>query len=212
MTRFTRIESFFDRVAVGMALVGGFGLLFATVSTCISIILKLIRRILDTTASEFLDPEIWSFIRPILGEEELVQYGVGFALFTVLPLVMIRRGHIKINLFEPRFGERTNKLLDLLGDTALAAIAYLIMTRQWGLIFSKPRRGQEPMFELLLQGDLTAMIDRMRIAQETQILGLPLWPFYIVAEICIIMFFIVALFCVIRSIRALLPENRSSRI
>lgn len=209
MTSFARFESFFDRVASGMALVGGMGLLFATASTCVSIILKMIRRTLDATASEIIDPEIWSFIRPILGEEELVQYGVGFALFTVLPLVMIRRGHIKVNLFESRFGTGTNRLLDLLGDIALTAIAYLIMTRQWGLIISKTRRNQETVIELLFKGDFTALTDRVRTAQETQILGLPLWPFYIVAEICIIVFFVVAVFCVIRSMRALFLENHS---
>ncbi|MEM7464331.1 MAG: TRAP transporter small permease [Pseudomonadota bacterium] len=203
MTSFARIEAIFDRVATAMALIGGLGLLFATVSTCLSIILKMTRRFLDTTASGFLDPEIWSSIRPILGEEELVQYSVGFALFSVLPLVMIRRGHIRIDLFESRFGTRANRLLDLIGDIALAAIAYLIMTRQWGLIFARPRRNQETLSELLFQGDLTAIFDRVRTAQETQILGLPLWPFYIVAEICIIAFFVVAVFCVIRSARTL---------
>ncbi len=210
MTSFIRIETFFDRVAVTIAFVGGLGLLFATATTCISIILKLIRRVLDATASEYLDTEIWSSIRPILGEEELVQYGVAFALFSVLPLVMIRRKHIKVNLFEPRFGERTNRLLDLIGDVAFAAIAYLIMTRQWGLIFSKPRRNQDTTLQSLLQGDFSAIADRMRTTQETQILGLPLWPFYLIAEICIVLFFIVALFCVLRSLRELFFTRHST--
>ena len=117
---------------------------------------------------------------------------------------MIQRGHIKVDLFEPVFGRRFNKLLDLLGDLILAALAYLIMTRQWFLIFKKARGSKEPLGNLILQGDVSEAASRVRTAQESQILGVPLWPTYIVAEICVVAFFIVACFCVLRSFRALL--------
>lgn len=209
MISFKYIEHWIDKLAIALALLGGLGLVFATLATCLSIILKLIRRILDSTAGNFFNSESWSFIRPILGEEELVQYGVGFALFSVLPLVMMRRGHVKIDLFEPFFSKRFNLFLDFLGDLALAIIAYLIMTRQWGLIFKKTRKTQDTLSELFFQGDFSTIAERVRTTQESQILGLPLWPFYIVAEICIIIFFIVAFFCVVRSVKDLLQKTNT---
>ncbi|MEM7614304.1 MAG: TRAP transporter small permease subunit [Pseudomonadota bacterium] len=203
MPHFDRVERGVERLAAGFAILGGLGLIFATLVTCLSILLKLTRRTLDATAGEAA-----GWIRPILGEEELVAYGVGLALFSALPWVMIRRGHIKIDLFEPLFGDRLNRLLDLLGDIALALIAYLIMTRQWTLLFSKPRGEDLPIVSLLLRGDMAEIADRLRTAQESQILGLPLWPTYIVAEVCVVAFFLTACFCVLRSARAL---GRSGR-
>ena len=185
------------------------GLIFATLVTCISILLKLTRRLLDAVLGQVADPATWAFVRPVLGEEELVTYGVGLALFSALPWVMIRKGHIKIDLFEPKFGTRFNALLDLVGDLALTVIAYLILTRQWFLIFKKARRSQDSMTELLLQSDFATALDRLRSAQESQILGIKLWPTYIVAEVCITAFFLVACFCTVRSLRALYHSLRT---
>ncbi len=204
MTLFQKTETAITRAAAFVAILGGMGLIFATLATCISIILKLIRRMLDATLGGLFETVPWAFIRPILGEEELVTYGVGLALFCALPWVMIRKGHITIDLLAPLFGKRLNRVLDLLGDLSLAALAWLILTRQWFLIFKKARRSQEPMATELLNGNFGVLGERLRDSQESQILGIPLWPTWVVAEICIILFFLVACFCVLRSARALI--------
>ncbi len=197
-----RLDRILTRLAAALALAGGLGLIFATVVTCLSILLKLANRIVGAGAGGV--PEHLAWLGPILGEEELVTYGVGLALFTALPWVMIRRGHIRIDLFQPWFPSRLNRTLDLLGDTALAAIAYLILTRQWFLIFRPARRSEDPLAAELATGNWSVLGDRLRDAQESQILGLKLWPTYIVAELCVLAFFVVACFCVLRSARALL--------
>ncbi len=209
MTGFDRIEHGMTKLAAGLALLGGAGLIFATVVTCISIVLKLFRRGLDSLFGAQYVGDLMPWLRPILGEEELVTYGVGFALFAALPWVMIRKGHIKVDLFEPLFGRRMNRVLDLFGDILLAVIAYLILTRQWFLVFKKARGSKEPLGELLLGGNFAEAADRIRSSQESQILGLPLWPTYMVAEFCILVFFVVALFCVFRSARALVVPQRA---
>ncbi len=198
---FQHIERFVEKSARIFALIGGLGLLFATAATCFSIIFKLIRRLLDTS---FGTSDHWAFIRPILGEEELVQYGVGFALFSVLPYLMLKGGHIKVDLLKSYFSIRVNLLLNFFGDVALTIFAYLIMTRQWGLIFKKTRKNQETLPELFLQGDFASIADRVRSTLESQVLGVPLWPLYLVAEACIIAFFLVAVFCCIRSLHHIL--------
>lgn len=207
MSKIDRTERAFERFAAALAILGGLGLIFATVVTCISILLRTIGRVITSLHGEL--PEALSWLRPILGEEEMVTYGIGLALFAALPWVMIRKGHIKIDLFQPFFSYRFNRLLDLLGDLALTIIAYLILTRQWGLIFKSPRRSEPSFSESLLSGDFETIGGLMRTAQESQILGLPLWPTYIVAEFCVLAFFVTACFCVIRSARDLMAERQT---
>ena len=48
---------------------------------------------------------------------------------------------------------------------------------------------------------------RVRVRDESQILGLKLWPLHIVAEVCVILFFITAVYCCLRSARALLRPS-----
>lgn len=204
MIRFERIEHAVTRFAAALALIGGMGLIFATIVTCTSIILKLLGRLLSNIFGSTTIAETLPWMRSILGEEELVTYGVGSALFAALPWVMIQRGHIKIDLFMPLFGRRFNRVLDLVGDAILAALAYLIMTRQWYLIVKKPRGSKESFGDLLFQGNFAEAISQVKTRQLSQILEIPLWPTYIVAEICVVAFFAAACFCVWRSGRELM--------
>ncbi len=182
------------------AVIGGLGLLFAIAITCISILLKVTRRILDFTLSEVANPEIWAGIKPILGEEELVQYAVGTALFSALPWVMMKRGHVRIDIFEPLFSGLLNRVLNLLADLSLLAVSYMILTRQWYLLFKKARRSQEPMPDLIWSGDWQGALGRLRVQPESQILSMKLWPFYAFAELCIAFFMLVALYCTVQSL------------
>jgi hypothetical protein len=54
-----------------------------------------------------------------------------------------------------------------------------------------------------MTGNWLEIADRLRDRQESQILGLKLWPTYLVAELLTAVFFVVAVFCVVRSVRAL---------
>lgn len=204
MIFFERSERAITRFAAGFAIFGGLGLFFATVLTCVSISLKLLRRILDAIFDPGLVGDALPWLHAILGEEELVTYGVGLALFAALPWVMLKSGHVRIDLLEPIFGRHLNHLLNLVGDLTLAGLAYLIMTRQWFLLIKKARGSKEPFGNLLWQGDFAQAAERLRTSQESQILGVPMWPTYIVAELCVIAFFIVACFCVWRSLRTLI--------
>ena len=202
---FQRIETGLTRIAAALAFVGGLGLIFATLVTCASILAKLGGRI--TQAVFGAVPEEFRWLRPILGEEELVTYGVGFALFAALPWVMIRKGHIRVDLLERAFGRVINRVLDFLGDLSLAFIAYLILTRQWFQIFRPARRSEDSFWAELMRGNWEELGSRLRDSQESQILGIKLWPTYAVAEFCVAVFFVVACFCVIRSARGILARG-----
>lgn len=197
---FDRLDRVVRTLCSATAVAGGMGLVAATFVTCASILLKLLRRGMEAIA---WTPDALSWVRPILGEEEMVQYGVGFALFAALPYVMYSKGHMAVDLCARNFGPRLNRILDVLSDATLAIIAYLLFTRQWTLLFSPARRDDLPWMTEFLSGNWAEIADRLRDRQESQILGIKLWPTYLVAEILTAMFLVVAIFCVWRSARAL---------
>ena len=201
--RFSTLENLLHKLTAGLAFMGGLGLLFAAFTTCLSILMKLARQGIDALAGAAYAAENIPWLRSILGEEELVSIAVGFALYTALPWVMLRRGHICVDLFAPLFGKRGNRVLDLIADIALTIIAYLILTRQWFLLVHKPRGGRAGFWESLFEQGPDSALLLLRNAQQSQVLGLPLWPTYLIAQSCTFILFLVSCFCVLRSIRTL---------
>jgi len=197
---FDRLDRAVHRLCIWVAVAGGLGLLAATLVTCISIIMKLIRRGMEAAN---WTPEALSWVSPILGEEEIVQYTVALALFAAMPYVMYTKGHIKVDLFKTTFGPRLNRFLNLLSDIVLAVIAYLLFTRQWTLLFSPARRNDLPWMTEALSGNWAEILDRLKDRPESQILGIKLWPTYLMAELLTFLFLVVAVFCVARSLRIL---------
>lgn len=198
----TAVGKFLERLATGLALIGGLGLLFAVVLTCLSIVLKILRRSLDWALGGVFDVVPWAFIRPILGEEELVQYAVGLALFAALPWVTLRRGHVRIDIFERRFGGVFNRLLDVLADACLVLFAYLILTRHWSFVVEKRRRSDPAtLWENWVAGNWDALWARVNTQAEFQVLGIQKLPLFIVAEGCIFVLLIVALFTLAQSVQ-----------
>lgn len=202
---FKAIEKRLTQLSTALAVVGGLGLGFAILVTCVSTINKGLSRVFNSTFGANSIPDLLSWIKPISGEDELVAFAIGFALFAACPLLMIKQGHVKIDLLEGYFGARFNRLLDLIGNISFAVIAWLILTNQWFLIFKKARvsRGQDTFIELLISRDWANISKRFLDAKETQVLSLKYWPMHIWAEICVALFFVVACFCVVRSFRFL---------
>ena len=46
---------------------------------------------------------IWAGLRPVLGDYELVEMGVGFAIFAFMPWAHLTRSHAIVTLFTDRF-------------------------------------------------------------------------------------------------------------
>ncbi len=203
------MERFVRRSAKFLACLGALGLIFAGLLTGLSILLRLIRRMIDALLGTAFAAEHAPWIGSILGEEELVSLGVGAALFAALPLVTLERKHLRINLLKPIFHKKVNALLDLLSDLAFAFIAYLILTRQWFLLYKKPGRDLEHgAFEHLFRGDVDAFLDGLWLEPESQIIGFPLWPTYLVAEVAVFLFFLCACLCVVQSATNFLIQRK----
>ena len=147
-------------------------------------------------------PDFLAWVQPLSGEDEIVAFAVGFALFAALPLVTLKREHITIGLLQPVYSTQFNRILTLLGDGLMLGLAYLFVRQQWNLIFKPARlsRGQEPLLDLIWAGDWRQIWDvRFLDDKQTQVMGLELWPWHVWAEFCSIIFLIMAAFVVAKS-------------
>jgi len=109
-------------------------------------------------------------LRPIPGDFELVEAGVGFAVFAALPYCHWMRGHARVDLFKPAFGHRLNRLLDALIDLAILGVALLIT---WRLTLG--------------------MLDKRSFFETTFILQFEVWRAYALGLVGSVVFCVVAL-------------------
>jgi len=154
-----------DLLARIMAYSGGAVLLAVIVMTCASIIGR---------------ASIPLGLRPVPGDFEMVEIGVGFAIFAFLPWCQLQRGHVAVDLFRPAFGEVANRLIDVVVDILILGLAIMIAWR-------------------LFEG----MLDKRQFAETTFILRLPIWQAYLAGLAGAGSFVLVAALCALRSLRTL---------
>jgi len=117
---------------------------------------------------------------PVPGDFEFVEMGVAFAVFAFLPWCQLNRGHASVELLTRFFGHTANGILDLIADLLMFAAAALITWR-------------------LALGTL----DKRSYHETTFILQAPIWWAYAACLVGAAVFSIIALYCVVRSLRAL---------
>ncbi len=154
------------------AYAGGLVLLAVVVMTCISITGRTLGGIAPA-------------LGPIPGDFELVEMGIGFAIFAFLPWCQLKRGHATVDLLQPRFGRRMNAFTDFISDLLMFIAAALIGWRLW-------------------QG----MLDKKGYTETTFILQFPVWIGYAAALAGAVVFVVISLYCVGRSARLLAEAAR----
>lgn len=147
-----------ERLAAWTALAGGLVLLLMAAMTCVSI------------AGRGLS---WLGLGPIPGDYELVEIGIGFAVFSALPWCHLKRGHASVELFAPALGAAVNRALDAVIDAMVLATALLLA---WRLA--------------------AGMLDKQSFFETTFILGIEIWQAYAMALAG------AAVFCVVAAWRA----------
>lgn len=147
------------------ALAGGIVLLAVTVMTCVSIIGRM-----------FIS---WG-LGSVPGDFEMVEVGLGFAVFAFLPWCQFKRGHATVDLFQPQMGKWGNRISELVSDVLMLLAATVIT---WRLYYG--------------------MLDKKSYTETTFILQFPVWIAYAAALVGAVIFVIVSAFCVIRAARNL---------
>lgn len=142
-------------LATGLALLGGLILLALTIMVCASI------------AGRALIP---LGLRPVPGDVELVEMGVGAAVFAMLPYAHLKAANARVDLLSPLYGRRGNAVLDRLSDAAVLVTGAVLC---WSMI-----RG---------------LRDRLLFVDTTFILGLPIWWGYAAGVVGLVALILVAL-------------------
>ncbi|GAA3873988.1 TRAP transporter small permease [Celeribacter arenosi] len=160
------VEKSVGWLARAMAVAGGVALLVVIALTCVSV------------AGRALD---WVGLSPVPGDIELVEFGIGFAVFASLPYAQYARAHARVDVLQRAFGARFNRFLDFAGDLFLGAFTGVVA---WRLFLGMGEKGS--------------------YGETTFILQIPLVWGYRAAFVACCAGVVVALFCVLRSGRSMI--------
>lgn len=140
------MHRFVERLAHGMALLGGVALTMLILLTCLSVMGRVLNGMLHNwigaIAPNFAQWALDLGIGPIYGDFEIVEAGVAFAIFAFLPLCQLTSGHAVVDIFTSQFSSRVNRLLLMLAEAVFAAVLVLIAVQLFGGMLAKQRFGE----------------------------------------------------------------------
>ena len=148
-------------VSERLAVLGGISLLVVTVFTVLSVV--------GRTALN----------APVLGDQEIVELGCAFAIFSFMPYCQMRAANVIVDFFTAGLGVRYRNFLDALMNTVFSLCVLVITWR-------------------LAVGGLGAF----RSGDNTMFLRIPQWWGYSVAFIACIVWTLACGYSVFRSVRA----------
>ena len=129
-----------------MAVIGGVVLTILIFITCISVLGRALNTVLHgwvgdiiPTASKWL---LDMGVGPILGDFELVEAGVAFAIFAAIPLCQITAGHASVDFVTRQLPDWLDRFLKMITDIVFAAVLVLIAWRLFEGMMSKRSYGE----------------------------------------------------------------------
>ena len=154
------MQKVFLALARLMAVIGGLVLTALIIMTCVSVAGRMLNTFLhgglaQSVAPGLADSLIGMGVGPLLGDFELVESGVAFAIFAFLPLCQITGGHASVDIFTSRMPRGVNRAIQVVVDLVFAAVLLLIAYQ-------------------LYQG----LQDKMRYNETTFMLQFPIWWAY----------------------------------
>lgn len=154
------MQKLFMALARMMAVLGGAVLTLVIFVTCFSVAGRMLNGFLHGGLAQGMFPEladrlIAAGVGPLLGDFELVEAGVAFAIFAFLPLCQITGGHASVDIFTSQFPRAVNRVIQLVVDWIFAAVLILIAWQ-------------------LYQG----MLEKLRYNETTFMLQFPVWWAY----------------------------------
>ncbi len=171
-----------SKLARWLAYFGGFVLTAIAVMTVISIIGRAF---------------VGFGLGPIKGDFELVEIGSAIAVFSFLPWCQLNQGHVTVDIFSNRFPVVVQRFLKLLGNIVITLIAFVLTWRIWmGM-------GERVTWFEQSTRDVLGFGYKPFSPPETFILGVPVWYGYVLGVVGTMLFSIVAVFTVVRSINEL---------
>ena len=162
---YSRLNRIAEILATLLALAGGAVLLGIIVLTCVSII-----------GRAFVPLNIG--LGPIRGIYDMTEIGMAAAIFAFLPWTHLREAHARVDLFQQVMPGAMDRLLDLLFNIGMFAIAVVGTHRLY-----------------------LGMLDKHSYNETTLIAQIPVWQGYAASLVGGIGFVLIAAFCILRSLR-----------
>ena len=135
-----------ENLARTMAVIGGVVLTILIFITCVSVLGRALNTVLHGWVGDIMPPTSkWLLgmgVGPILGDFELVEAGVAFAIFAAIPLCQITAGHASVDLVTRQLPDRLDRLLKMITDIVFAAVLILIAWRLFEGMMSKRSYGE----------------------------------------------------------------------
>lgn len=164
-----------QRLAQMMALLGGTVLCLLVLLVCASV---LGREVGDLAFGGFLggfgDWLLALGIGPVLGDFELVEAGIAFAVFAFLPLTQLKGAHAQVDIFARAFGSRTDRALVTFWSIVMAAVTVLIT---WRLS--------------------VGMLDKIRYEETSFLIQFPIWWAYAASLVAASVASITSIYCAV---------------
>ncbi|MGJ8605318.1 MAG: TRAP transporter small permease [Marivita sp.] len=189
-----------DRLARGMAVLGGVVLTALVVLTCVSV---LGRGLNSMGHSDWLiglsqgaaDGLIAAGVGPVTGDFELVEAGIAFAIFAFLPICQLYAGHATVDVFTSRLSDRVNGWLVAFWDVVLTLVILLITWRLSAGLWDKFGNGE-----------------------TTFLLQFPIWWAYAASFVAALVASVTAIYCSVGRVilaatgRSILPSSGADAI
>ena len=178
-------------LARGLAVAGGLVLIVLTILTVVSITGRAAITIAHSELPMWLrdaaawltslqtDIGAWNFrIGPVPGDFELVEAGVGFAVFAFLPWCQFTRGHATVDIFTNFLPPAANRVIDLITEILMTVFITAVAWRLW-----------------------YGMLDKVRYNETTFILQFPVWWPYAACMVAAVIGVIVSFYLLYERIR-----------
>lgn len=125
-----------------MAMLGGVVLVAIILLVCLSVTGRALNTFLHSAAAvavlgDFTKTLLATGVGPILGDFELLEAGVAFAIFAFIPYCQITGGHATVDIFTAGLSVRVNRLIQMIVDIVFAIVLVVIAMQLYEGMLSK---------------------------------------------------------------------------
>lgn len=138
------MQQFMNKLARFMAILGGIILTFLVLLTCVSVAGRALNTLFHSNLAQSLlgdaaQAVLDTGVGPVLGDFELVEAGIAFAIFAFIPLCQITGGHASVDIFTSALPVRVNRFIQMIVEILFAGALIVIAWRLYDGMLSKMR-------------------------------------------------------------------------
>lgn len=138
------MQQFMNKLARFMAILGGIILTLLVLLTCVSVLGRSLNTLFHSgfakaVLGDFAQTILDTGIGPVLGDFEIVEAGIAFAIFAFIPLCQITGGHASVDIFTSAFPVKVNRFIQMIVEILFAVVLILIAWRLYEGMQSKMR-------------------------------------------------------------------------